>query len=56
MSTKQEIEKVRDLIKFKSVKNTDKWVDELSVRKKEEVELHDKLRDMNFRKMLQKKM
>ena len=50
MSTKQEIEKVRDLIKFKSVKNTDKWVDELSVRKKEEVELHDKLRDMNFRK------
>tara|TARA_B100001029_G_scaffold179724_1_gene190567 strand:+ start:2009 stop:2944 length:936 start_codon:yes stop_codon:yes gene_type:complete len=46
----QETQKIINLVQSKAIKNTNDWVENLSERKKEEVELHDKLRDMNFRK------
>ena len=43
-------EKIIQSIKDHSITNSDEWFANLEDRKKEEVLLHDKLRDMNFRK------
>ena len=49
-------EKIIQSIKDHSITNSDEWFANLEDRKKEEVLLHDKLRDMNFRKKYQKKI
>ena len=50
MQEDQEIYKLVEKIKDNSVQDEKQWYGNLERRKKEEVDLHDKLRDMNFRK------
>ncbi len=50
MSSNSSISKVLDTIKSNSIKDEDAWYEGLEDRKKEEVQLHNKLRDMDFRK------
>ena len=49
------IEKIIQSVKENSISNNDDWFKNLEPRKKEEVILHDKLRDMDFRKKISKK-
>ena len=44
------IHKIKQLVEKNSISSFDGWFEGLEDRKKEEVLLHDKLRDMNFRK------
>ena len=46
------IEKIIQSVKENSISNNDDWFKNLEPRKKEEVILHDKLRDMDFRKKI----
>jgi len=49
------IEKIIKSVKENSISNNDDWFKNLEPRKQEEVLLHDKLRDMDFRKKISKK-
>ena len=50
MEKDNKIEDLKNLISENSISNFDDWFDGLEDRKKEEITLHDKLRDMDFRK------
>ena len=50
MEDQNKIISLKNLIEENSVSNLEVWFNELEERKKEEVILHDKLRDMDFRK------
>ena len=50
MNENSDISKLIDTIKRHSIENEDEWYRDLELRKKEEVDLHNKLRDMQFRK------
>ena len=50
MEKPNEIENIKNLIKSNSVSDVDVWFQGLENRKKEEILLHDKLRNMDFRK------
>jgi ubiquinone/menaquinone biosynthesis C-methylase UbiE len=47
-------QKIIQTIKDNSLSDSDKWFENLEPRKQEEVLLHDKLRDMDFRKKISK--
>lgn len=50
MEKPNEIENIKNLIKSNTVSDVDGWFQGLENRKKEEILLHDKLRNMDFRK------
>ncbi len=50
MEYQNKIQSLKKLVEKNSVSNLEDWFDGLEDRKKEEVTLHDKLRDMDFRK------
>ena len=50
MNENSDISKLIDTIKRHSIENEDEWYRDLESRKKEEIDLHNKLRDMQFRK------
>lgn len=55
MNTKTNLENLKTLINENKIVDSNEWFDELDSRKKEEVTLHDKLRNMDFRKNASKK-
>lgn len=50
MKSNNNVTKIKDIIIENSIINKNKWFNSLEDRKKEEVTLHDKLRDMDFKK------
>ncbi len=54
MTFNSEVENIKNLIHKNSIKDLTIWFDDLEDRKKDEIILHDKLRDMDFRKSASK--
>jgi len=50
MELDNKIDNLKELIRKNSISDSKDWFNGLEDRKKEEIELHDKLRDMSFRK------